>query len=136
MFDGNCCLINKTKCSIMDSTTRYFLRENLIRGLRFLDGTCNVLLWVLSYFDNTTKPDRMIVYEIAKFPIVSGIMTGAQDSTSTRCALGTSSRMLRILRESVDVIRYVFLLSAGLRPSYLTSGLVVNPFSLCSNSCD
>ena len=42
------------------------------------------------------------------------LKVGAQDSTSTRCALGTSSRVLRMLTESWDVIRYVFLLSAGL----------------------
>ena len=47
---------------------------------------------------------------------------GAQDSTSTRCALGTSSRVLRMLTESGDVIRYVFLLSAGLRPFILDVG--------------
>ena len=47
---------------------------------------------------------------------------GAQDSTSTRCALGTSSRVLRMLTESGDVIRYVFLLSAGVRPFILDIG--------------
>ena len=44
---------------------------------------------------------------------------GAQDSTSTRCALGTSSRVLKMLTESEDIIRYVFLLSADLRPFLL-----------------
>ena len=47
---------------------------------------------------------------------------GAQDSTSTRCALGTSSRVLRMLTESGEVIRYVFLLSAGLRQDILHVG--------------
>ena len=47
---------------------------------------------------------------------------GARDSTSTRCALGTSSRVLRILTESGDVIRYVFLLAADLRQDILDVG--------------
>ena len=53
---------------------------------------------------------------------------GARDSTSTRCALGTSSRVLRILTESGDVIRYVFLLSAGLRLFILDVGGGGEPF--------
>ena len=61
---------------------------------------------------------------------------GAQDSTSTRCALGTSSRVLKMLTESGDVIRYVFLLSAGWGLSFLTSGVVVNPLSLRGISWD
>ena len=47
---------------------------------------------------------------------------GAQDSTSTRCALGTSSRVLRMLTESGGVIRYVFLLSADWRLDKLDVG--------------
>ena len=50
------------------------------------------------------------------------LSSGAQDSTSTRCALGTSSRVLRMLTESGDVIRYVFLLSAGFRQDILDVG--------------
>ena len=53
--------------------------------------------------------------------VVIGI-DGAQDSTSARCVLGTSSRVLRMLTESGDVIRYVFLLSAGLGPLILDVG--------------
>ena len=49
-------------------------------------------------------------------------MNGARDSTSTRCALGTSSRVLRMLTESGGVFRYVFLLSAGLRQDLLDVG--------------
>ena len=47
---------------------------------------------------------------------------GARESTSTQCTLGTSSRVLRMLTESGGVIRYVFLLSAGLRPFVLNVG--------------
>ena len=43
----------------------------------------------------------------------------AQDSTSTRCVVGTSSLLLRMLTESGDVVIYVFSLSAGLRPFIL-----------------
>ena len=55
---------------------------------------------------------------------------GARDSTSTRCALGTSSRLLRMPTESGDVIRYVFLWSAGLGQDMLDVGGVANPLSL------
>lgn len=44
---------------------------------------------------------------------------GTQDSTSTRCALGTSSRELRMPTASGDVIRYVSLLLAGFEPCIL-----------------
>ena len=47
---------------------------------------------------------------------------GAQDSTSTRCAPGTSSRVLRMLTESGGVIRYVFLQSADSRQDILDVG--------------
>ena len=47
---------------------------------------------------------------------------GARDSISTRCALGTSSQVLRMLRESGDVIRYVFLPSVVLGPFILDVG--------------
>ena len=59
---------------------------------------------------------------------------GAQDSTSTRCTLGTSSRVLRMPTESGDVIRYVFLPAVGLRPFMLDFGVVVNQYSRCGNS--
>ena len=54
--------------------------------------------------------------------IISRVNKGAQDSTSARCALGTSTRVLRLLTESGDVIRYVFLLSAGVRQDKLDVG--------------
>ena len=41
-----------------------------------------------------------------------------------------------MLTESGDGIRYVFLLSAGLRPFILHVGVVVNPFTLRGNSWD
>ena len=56
---------------------------------------------------------------------------GARDSTSTRFALGTSSRALRMLTESGDVIRYVFLWSAGLSDSVLVDGGGCRPVFLC-----
>ena len=56
---------------------------------------------------------------------------GARHSTSTWCTLGTSSQVLRMLTESGDVIRYVFLLSAGLRTFVLDVGGSSEPiFSL------
>ena len=59
------------------------------------------------------------------------LFPGARDSTSTRCALGTSSRALRMLTESGDVIRYVFLRSAGLCDSVLVDGGGCGPVFLC-----
>ena len=46
----------------------------------------------------------------------------ARDSTYMRYDLRTSPRVLRMLTESGDVIRCVFLLSAGLRPFILDVG--------------
>ena len=48
--------------------------------------------------------------------------SGARDSTYKRCALRTSSRVLRLLTESGDAIGYVFLLSTGLRTFILDIG--------------
>ena len=62
---------------------------------------------------------------------VDTILSGARDSTSTRCALGTSSRALRMLTESGDVIRYVFLQSAGLSAFVLVDGGSCGPVFLC-----
>ena len=67
------------------------------------------------------EPDR-ISYKIIMWANKSALGEGAQDSTSTRCALGTSSRVLRMPTESGDVIRYVFLQSAGLRQDMLDVG--------------
>ena len=59
---------------------------------------------------------------------------GAREFTSTQCILGTSSRELRTLTESGDVIRYVFLRSAGLSDSLLVGGGGCGPVSLCRDS--
>ena len=64
------------------------------------------------------------------------VYIGARDSTSTRCALGTSSRVLRMLTESGDVIRYVLLRSAGLGDSVLVDGGGCGPVFLCRGFWD
>ena len=63
-------------------------------------------------------------------PAPTPLPNGARNSTFMRCALGTSSRVLRMLTESGDVIRYVFLLSAGRGIPYLALGVEANPNSL------
>ena len=65
---------------------------------------------------------------------MSGQTLGAQDSTSTRCVLGTSSRALRMLTESGDIIRYVFLRSVGLSDSMLVDGGGCDLFSFVGDS--
>ena len=84
-------------------------------------------------------------------PIISGIksllivllalilfmnLTGTRDSTSTQCALETSSRALRMLTESGDSVRYVSFRSAGLSGFILVDGGGCGPVFLCRGFWD
>ena len=72
---GNIRLVSDAWYPIIDAAPPDFLLEHPIWSQRFLDATCTVLSWMLTYFFRIVNAEEMIGFEIGNCPISPSLMT-------------------------------------------------------------